>query len=297
MKRFLILSIVLISLVFFGCQKDIEKDPSPTPSPTETEKVDKTDAPTPEPTEEKTPEPTKEPLPGEQLGIPQDDAEIIYLDDFVDNYINPEALFRYNNGHEVVEEQLYLSTYKGVPVELVDTYSPDYYCEAKVDGISQVQFHLRFKTSHERAEKDPWMSAVIGVRVYEPMGNSFKPSDEDSGMYMAVTQFNKILVYHGIPGQWPRGAFSMEIPNGFGEMCELVIVDTGDKLFYYQKLEGSELTLFMTIELSDQIKCFDADGNEVYSADNNLKEDKGGYFKIFNHFGRTVIDEFSIKVR
>ena len=115
MKRFLILSIVLISLVFFGCQKDIEKDPSPTPSPTETEKVDKTDAPTPEPTEEKTPEPTKEPLPGEQLGIPQDDAEIIYLDDFVDNYINPEALFRYNNGHEVVEEQLYLSTYKGVP--------------------------------------------------------------------------------------------------------------------------------------------------------------------------------------
>ncbi|HHT91997.1 MAG TPA: hypothetical protein GXZ66_00610, partial [Clostridiaceae bacterium] len=142
MKRFLILSIVLISLVFFGCQKDIEKDPSPTPSPTETEKVDKTVAPTPEPTEEKTPEPTKEPLSGEQLGIPQDDAEIIYLDDFVDNYINPEALFRYNNGHEVVEEQLYLSTYKGVPVELVDTYSPDYYCEAKVDGISQVQFHL-----------------------------------------------------------------------------------------------------------------------------------------------------------
>lgn len=296
MKKILALTLLIITMVFHGCSNN--EEPSATSTPQATEVVGETDSPTPEPTEAPTPEPTKEPLKEEQLGIPQEDAEVIYLDDYADGYISNDAIFRYKDGHEIVDDQLYLSIYNGNPVERAETYAANIYCEAKKDGISQYQFHLKFKTSHEKAENNPWMSSIIGVRVYEPLGNSFQPKDENSGIYIATTQFNKIIVYHGIPSHWPQGAFSLSIPEGFGEMSELTIVDTGDKIFYYQTLGNSDQKLFMTIDLStDLLIAYDAEGNEVYSAENNLKDDKGGYFKIFNHFGRTVIDEFSIKVR
>ncbi len=297
MKKYLLFTLIFI-IIFAGCQS--KESVQPTASPTQYITV--TNAPTaevkPTATEVPTPEPTNlPPLQEDQLGVPQDDAEVVYYDNFEDGYISPEALFRYNNGHQVVENQLYLSYYRDANVELADSYAADIYCEVK-DDINQYQFHLKFKTSHEKAEKSPWMSALIGVRVYEPQGGGFLPKDENSGLYIAVTQFGKILLFHGIPSHWPTGACSIDIPQGFGEMGELTIVDTGNKIYFYQSVSETERKLFLSIDVGgDTLKVYNSNNEEVYSAENNLKQDKGGYFKIFNHFGRTVIDEFSIKKR
>lgn len=299
MKKLLILLSLTLALVLTSC-KEGEQDPksTATKAPANTTGTSATAVPTLEPTAAPTtaPTPAKEPL-GDKLGLPQDDAEVIFFDDYEEGMASTESVFRYSNGHEVVDGKLYLSIYGGVPVERADTYAVDYYCEAGKD-YEQYQFHLTFKTSHDKADNNPWMAAIVGVRVYEPSGGSSFPKDEDSGLYIAVTQNNKIVFYHGNPGHWPSGACRLDIPQGFGETSELCIVDTGNRIYYYQAPQGGERVLFMTIDVSgDQLIVYDSQGNEVYSAENNLKQDKGGYFKIFNHFGKTEIDEFSIKAR
>ena len=300
MKKYLLITLLLIfTLAFVACKSE---NPDNTVQPTASPKQQITNAPTnevkPTATQVTTPSPTKLPsLGNDDIGIPQDDAEVIYFDDYEDGFISPEAMFRYNNGHQIVDNQLYLSYFGGANVEMADAYSPDIYCEVK-DDISQYQFHLKFKTSHEKAEKNPWMSAMIGVRVYEPQGGSYQPKEENSGLYIAVTQFGKILVYHGVTSHWPAGACSVNIPQGFGEMSELIIVDTGNKIYFYQSVSETERKLFLTVDIGgDTLKVYNSSNEEVYSAVNNLIQDKGGYFKIFNHFGRTVIDELLIKQR
>lgn len=145
------------------------------------------------------------------------------------------------------------------------------------------------------------MGAFVGVRVYEPAGGSFRPNDEDGGIYIAFTQNDFAVLYHrnhNITGKkWEEGVVMFDLPVGFKEMQTLAIVDTGDKIFYYIAQEDS-YTLFLTLELSsNKIKAFDAANELIYEADNNMGGDLGGYFKVFNHFGQTVIDNVIIKER
>lgn len=295
-KTILVVFVLMLFMVFVACNKEGNIEVSL--EPTLEISVEPTGEATTKPSLESTAEPTpKEVLDKDDVGKPQEDAEVLYYDDFVDGYISSEVLFRYNKGHEVVNDQLYLSRYGGENVELVDTYSPDYYCEVGGD-YSQFQFHLTFKTSHEKAEKDPWMSTMVGVRVYEALGESSKPNEVNSGLYIALTQVNKLILYHGLPQHWPQGACKVDIPRGFGEMTQLIIVDTGEKIYFYQESEEEERLLFLSVDIGGEIlKVFNSANEEVYSADNNLQNEKGGYFKIFNHFGRVVIDSFEIKYR
>lgn len=213
-----------------------------------------------------------------------------------------DAKFRFNDGHEIVNEQLYLSMRNGEPVQLADTYSPDIYSEAKGD-INQIEYFIKFKTEHPDAkvDKNHFMAAFIGVRVYEPFGGVYRPNDEDSGIYIAFTQNNYAVLYHGnhtaTGKKWEEGVVGFELPVGFADFQTLAIVDTGDKIFYYLA-ESDNYTLFLSIDVSgDKIMAYNSANELIYEADNNMKENPGGYFKIFNHFARTVIDSVVIKER
>lgn len=298
-KGKLILIILAVAVVILaGCSTD--KTPAGTNEPIVTGTPKATVTPVPTLAETATPEPTKEPLSADKLGKPQSDSEAVFEDTFEDDMPHGEVLFRFHDGHEIVNEQLYLSTKNGVPVQLADTYSPDVYCEVE-GGISQIEYYITFKTSHQHAATSYWMAAFVGIRVYEPKGGDYRPNDPDSGIYMAFTQYNKAVLYHGnhveTGAKWEVGVASIELPRGFEEMETLAIVDTGNKVYYYMQ-DGESYTLFLTVELTDtKIKAYNAADELIYEADNNLKENTGGYFKVFNHFGNTVIDSVYIKER
>lgn len=301
--RLILLTIAIIAIILAGCSgegNDIKPSGTSDLNATGTPKA--TVTPRPTVGETASPEPTREPLATDKLGKPQNDSTIIFEDNFADNLPHESVLFRFNDGHEIVNEQLYLSIKNGVPVQLADTYSPDLYCEVE-DDINQIEYFITFKTEHPDAkiEKNYFMAAFIGVRVYEPMGGVYRPNDEDSGIYIAFTQHNYAVLYHGnhtATGKtWELGVVGFELPVGFADFQTLAIVDTGDKLFYYI-VEGDNYTLFLTIDVSgDKIKAYNSSDELIYEADNNMKGNPGGYFKIFNHFGRTVVDSVVIKER
>lgn len=300
----LLICLTTLVTILSGCKggdKNTSETPTVKPNATSTPAGTGTTV-TPQPTTAATPEPetTNVPLTGDQLGKPQADSKILFEDQFKDNLPQPETIFRFTKAHEIVDEQLYLSTYGGVPVEYAETYAPDIYGEVK-DNINQIEYFITFKTEHQHAENSYWMAAFVGIRVYEPTGGDYRPNDPDSGLYVAFTQHNKAVLYHGnhesTGKKWEVGVVSVNLPKGFKDMQTLAIVDTGNKVFYYTEDAGN-YTLFLSVDLSgDKIKAYDASGAMIYEADNNLKDNPGGYFKVFNHFGRTVIDSVVIKER
>lgn len=124
MKKLIILLTLITALVLTSCKNEDQPKSTATKAPEQTQAVTATPSPTAEPTEAPTPTPSKEPL-GDKLGIPQEDAEVIFMDDYEEGVPADESMFRYSNGHEIVDGKLYLSRYHENPVELADAYSVD----------------------------------------------------------------------------------------------------------------------------------------------------------------------------
>lgn len=297
----LLILVAMISFVFISCNKEntpnATKEPQKTPVETSDATPTKESEETPDPA---TPEPTESlpKLDQSQLGKPQKDAIVVFEDYFEDGQYNPEVIMRYQKYYGIIDDRLYLS-YIGVSDEwfnAAQSYSPAVYSEFD-DKISQYEYHITFQTSYPDSNKDPWMGCIVGIRVYEPSGDDYKPSDADSGLYLSVTENTELVLYHGVPGHWPKGACKINIPVSFKETHKLTIVDAKGLIYYYVDTEAGENTLFMRVDMTgDNLIVYDAEGNEVYKAANNLK-DQTGVLKLFNHFAKTIVDEVVIKYR
>jgi hypothetical protein len=291
-KRILLLILIgMVSLVFISCNKQntpgTTKEPQNTPS--ETKEVTTTKEP------EETPEPTESlpKLDESQLGKPQEDAIVVFEDNFEDGQYSPEAIVRYQKYYGIIDDRLYLS-YIGTTDEWFDaaqTYAPGVYCDFD-ETISQYEYHITFQTSYPDSRQEVWMGCIVGIRVYEPGGEDYKPSDLDSGLYLSVTESNELVLYHGVPAHWPKGACKINVPVSFKETHKLTIVDANGLVYYYADDE-----LFMHVDMvGDELIVYDGEGNEIYKAANNLK-DQTGVLKLFNHFAKTIVDEVVIKYR
>lgn len=254
--------------------------------------------PSPEPTiADKTQEPkatdiieaTKEPESGER---------VIFEDYFTGGELSDEAIIRYQKYYGIVDENLYLS-YIGESSEWFDaaqSYAPDVYC-GFLDGVNEYEYSIKLQTSYSDNHQADWIGCIIGVRVYEPAGEDYRPSDADSGLYVSILEDNHIVLYHGISTQWPKGACKVDLPEGFKDPHTLTIVDKKGLISYYMDSNDKERVLFMSVDMTgDNLIVKDANNDTVYSAENNLK-DQVGYLKLFNHFAKTIVEEITIKSR
>ena len=79
-------------------------------------------------------------------------------------------------------------------------------------------------------------------------------------------------------------------------MKKVVIVDTGDSIFYYMNTTEEENVLILRVDLTeDTIKVFDGSGKKVFEAENYLDMEEGNHFKVFSHITGTVIDSLKLK--
>lgn len=141
---FLLMFVLIVSIS--SCSGGSENN---TPTTELTDVPEATVTPKPTIAATKEPEPTLEPLPNELLGTPQEDSRIIFEDNFQDDMPHDYAVFRFNDAHEIVDEQLYLSYKNGEIVNLAEAYAPDVYCEVKED-VNQVEYFITFKTTAMR---------------------------------------------------------------------------------------------------------------------------------------------------
>jgi len=269
----------------------MESNDEPTPTPVPTQSV--TEAPTQGPTP--TPSPTKEPLSEEKLGKPTDKTEIIYENDFSDDDFEGDILVQQGN-YSVKDGKLYLNSLDGG-----ETWggwiglTPDIACYPS--EAYQWEFRIEFQSVYPHETGDaPWMATIIGARV---CNYTTSIADTDYGIWVGFTERNKVTVYPSgskTRGFWPAGAVSVDIPEGFGEMKRLVIVDTGESLFYYMNTAEEENVLILRIDITtEKIKVLDASGKEVYNTDNYLDMEEGHHFKIFSHITGTIIDSMAIR--
>lgn len=290
MKRKLIIFILIAVCIFAlaACDKEEGKNDatsSPTPVPT----------PTAEPTEAPTPAPTKEPLPEGELGLPSEKSEVIYFTDFSDDDIEGNLLIQ-NGEFSITNGKFYLCSKDGGETWASwGGLTPDFACYPS--EAHQWEFHLEFQSTYPAESGDaPWMATIIGARVCNYLSSI---ADTDDGIWVGFTERDSITVYpsgSNTEKYWPAGAVKVNIPEGFGDMKKLVLVDTGESIFYYMNTAEEETVLILRIDISEEeIKVFNGEGNEVYKTDNYLDMQEGNHFKIFNHMAATVIGSLAIK--
>jgi hypothetical protein len=217
---------------------------------------------------------------------------LVYYDGFEDNKANPKAIFRFNAWHKIENEQLYM----GFNINDNDwgEAAEAYIANQRLDFDEEnkkYEYVVKFNSNGFR--NDLWYSCMVGIRVAGNDKNDFKPGDANSGLYVGIAHTNKAVVYHG-SGGWPGGAFSIDIPANFAETNTLYIVDDNDTVRYYMDTPEEPRVLFLSIKISgDMLTAYDKDDNIIYEAANNLKG-QTGYFKIFSHSTKTIVDSIEI---
>lgn len=291
-KRLIILTLMLalvLALILASC--DGEGSPKQTAEPTPT--AERTPTPTPPPTP--TPAPTVAPLDESERGIPQEDADILFKDEFKDNDADGEAIFR--NGalpvHHFENEEMILSHDGSAFVDNWESYSPDYYCTAGTKH-NQFEFHVDLKTSYTK-ENDVWMACFLGARVQEAGGDAGIPTDPAAGFFVAISK-KKATIYPGTAGQWADGSKMIDLPETADTMHTYIIVDDGTCLYYYMVLSNGDRYLLLKADVSgEKTLVYDKDGNEILKVTNMIAGNTGGYFKLFNHMGHTTVDNVIVK--
>lgn len=284
---FVLLFVLILSLT--ACQTGGEKNGKPTPTPTE--EAERTPTPTPKPTA--TPAPSPRPLSEEQKGIPQEESEEIFKDEFKDNQISAEAVTRGTTEvHSIIDEKLYLS-HDGVDfVDNWETYAPDYYLTVG-ETHSQYEFFIDLQTTFNNSNQ--WMSCFLGARVQQNSGDGGIATDPSAGFWVAICK-DRATVYPGSTGQWHQGLAQITLPESAETMHTYIIVDDGQCLYYYMVLSSGERHLLLKADVSgEKIIITNADGEKILECDNLIQDNTGGYFKIFNHMGNTIVDKIVIK--
>ena len=238
-----------------------------------------------------------EPFYEEGPGRPDPSSEIVYEERFRGNRLSDDTVMGniYSESDYAIENGLLTfatDTAHSLAIDIPLTAGGEY---------RQIEYYIDFSacfgSSLPNDTGATWMACFVGVRLDTVDANPF---NEDGGYWLAVLQGRHILVYpSGMAANetWPAGEFEAMLGPGesFFVINQLLIVDTGDELyFYFVPKKSGELSLFLRVEIAgEEIKSYDKDGALLNVSDNYLG--KGGYLKLFNHFAETYVEKIVIK--
>lgn len=290
-RLFLILTLFLLATIIVGCGSD------PKPVPTQVPTAEATKAPTQAPTTAPTQAPTQAPEgtpsadPGVELGVPNEGAFELFCDNFEGSgqILHDEAVTRYKFGYEVKENEFIFNT------QYANFYMPNIMMPMEKD-LLQYEIYMTFSTNYPDT-KEPgkaWFCPYIGVRVYD-LGEGYNPQHENSGLWIRINDTKTAKISHGLVSQWPDGGCEVALPEDFTTEHTLTIIDVQGVIYYYMNTAEKDRVLICKVDITGaNLIVYDAAGEKIYEAENNLLYQEG-YFKVFNHFGDTVISNVTIK--
>ncbi len=287
------LVIILAALLIFTLASCDEANKQGNPTAQKTAKV--TASITTEPTEAPTAAPTKEPLPTAELGLPSDKSEVVYTCSFDQDELDGSILVQ-SGKYSIKNGKFYLcSTDGGETFGGWDCMTPDVECNP--GEVYQWELHMDLQSYYPAETGDaPWMATLVGCRIVNYQSSI---ADTDDGFWVGFSHRNEVVVYPSgsstnSEGYWPAGAMTISIPEGFAEMHKVIIVDTGNSIYYYMVTAAGERVLILKADITeDKIIVSDKEGNSKEFT--NYLDPAGNHFKVFNHMPACVIDEVTIK--
>lgn len=197
-----------------------------------------------------------------------------------------------NQFHEIIDGRMHLSQYKGAYIHRVAAYNPPLYYEP-VYNKKHYEMILEFSADFREDER-AWMALFIGVRNSSIVPGEANPNNLTDDFFASFREKPLAHIFHGIKKDWPVGSCKVSLREGLKSKRKLSVLDNGSSFVFSSLDDDVRKNLFVVDISTETLRVLDDKENVIYEADNNLKDKKGGWFKIFNHFARTVL--YSIKI-
>lgn len=198
-----------------------------------------------------------------------------------------KEIFYALNGHSFVDNKLYLSNRFGKWKDAVDSYTPNTWCDSTEEEKHTMK--ICFKTEYFSSEH-PWMACFIGCRIQslDPRYNG--PCHTDPGFYLAFNAGGTVYIYHQGKETWPEPSAAIKTPFRFSDYHTVCVRDFGSYVDYTVE-DGECRYLIARIHYEDnQILVEDSDGNTVYKGFHKKDNNRAGYFSVFNHCVKTIVE-------
>lgn len=164
------------------------------------------------------------------------------------------------------------------------------------------QYELSFELqSFKPAEgKSAWDAFFMGAFISDCTGA--KPyytnaNETADGFWVTFTNETQVNVcFGGI--NWPNPLVTISVPEGFDTAKRLYVITNQNGVYYWMETAAGEQILLVSAIFTEDdstVTVYDGSGQSVWSGANEIDRSVGGFFRAFNHFCPTQIDNLLLK--
>ena len=143
---------------------------------------------------------------------------------------------------------------------------------------------------------NPKMGAFIsdctGAKPYYTNAN-----ETADGFWVTFTNETQVNVYFG-GINWPNPLVTISVPEGFDTAKRLYVITNQNGVYYWMETAAGEQILLVSAIFTEDdstVTVYDGSGQSVWSGANEIDRSVGGFFRAFNHFCQTQIDNLLLK--
>lgn len=164
------------------------------------------------------------------------------------------------------------------------------------------QYELSFELqSFKPAEgRSTWDAFFMGAFISDHTGA--KPyytnaNETADGFWVTFTNETQINVYFG-GINWPNPLVTISVPEGFDTAKRLYVITNQNGVYYWMETAAREQILLVSAVFTENdrtVTVYDGSGQSVWSGENEIDRSVGAFFRAFNHFCPTQIDNLLLK--
>lgn len=199
----------------------------------------------------------------------------------------------FNRFTSIEKSKLTFSTKDGEYIHHIAEYIPNYLYEP-VNRKKHYEMQLEFTATNYQEDRI-WMALFIGVRVCSNVSGESNPNKTTGDFFASFSEKPNVNIYRAVIQDWPKGACSVPVMKAFDKRTSLSIIDKGKEIVFSIIDKNDNKDLLFSIDLSGPLmKVYSPKEGLIFETENKFIGKERGYFKLFNHFARTVI--YSIKI-
>ena len=169
-----------------------------------------------------------------------------------------------------------------------------------LDDYEQYELSFELQSFKPAEGKSAWDSFFMGAFISDCA--AAKPyytnaNEIADGFWVTFTNETEAHVYFG-GINWPNPLVSVSIPEGFDTAKRLYVITNQNGVSYWMDTAAGEQILLVSAVFSENdstVTIYDGSGQSVWSGANEIDRSVGGFFRAFNHFCPTQIDNLLLK--
>ena len=169
-----------------------------------------------------------------------------------------------------------------------------------LDDYEQYELSFELQSFKPAEGKSAWDSFFMGAFISDCA--AAKPyytnaNEIADGFWVTFTNETEAHVYFG-GINWPNPLVSVSIPEGFDTAKRLYVITNQNGVSYWMDTAAGEQILLVSAVFSENdstVTIYDGRGQSVWSGANEIDRSVGGFFRAFNHFCPTQIDNLLLK--